>query len=90
MRKMTLFALVLGGSLIACDGQSSDGDKGTAPQAPPNAQPEDAGETLASVNGADIGSKAFEQAAARKVSMWQWQPVGAHGSAWQRIRPMYP
>jgi parvulin-like peptidyl-prolyl isomerase len=66
MRKMTLLALVLGGSLIACDGKSSDGDKGTAPQAPPNAQPEDAGETLASVNGADIGSKAFEQAAARK------------------------
>jgi peptidyl-prolyl cis-trans isomerase C len=66
MQKMTLFALVLSSALVACDGDSSSGDKGGTPTKPGTTEPEDIGELLATVNGTKIGSVEFEQAAARK------------------------
>ena len=65
MQKMTLLALVLSSALVACDGGSSNGDKVT--NAKPGAgEPAEIGEVLATVNGTQIGSIDFEQAAARK------------------------
>jgi peptidyl-prolyl cis-trans isomerase C len=65
MQKMTLFALVLSSALVACDGDSSSGDKASSMK-PGAGEPMDIGEVLATVNGTKIGSTDFEQAAARK------------------------
>jgi len=56
-----LIALTLG--LVACGGEGTTATKDAAPAA----AAADVGETLATVNGMTIGSKEFEQAAARKA-----------------------
>lgn len=71
MRSWNLTSLALMAVLAACDGGgassggASSGGGGGSPSAPA-APAEEVGETLATVNGVVIGSKEFEQNAARK------------------------
>jgi peptidyl-prolyl cis-trans isomerase C len=61
MRSLLLSLCLLGAT--ACAGDSAGG----APNTPSNAKPAEVGETLATVNGVVVGTKEFEQAAARKA-----------------------
>jgi len=62
MRSLLLSICLMGVS--GCDGAAGPG---AAKDAPAAADPADLGETLATVNGVTVGSKEFEQAAARKA-----------------------
>ena len=66
----TLGVLLLGGLLAACDGSttgSAGGEGSTTSGAEGAAAGTDIGETLATVNGVKIGTKEFEESAARKT-----------------------
>jgi peptidyl-prolyl cis-trans isomerase C len=62
MRSVLLSLCLLG--VVACDGADSGANDATVS---PGGSPADLGETLATVNGVVVGSKEFEQAAARKA-----------------------
>src|SRR5262245_29385123 len=62
MRNLLLSLCLLGAP--ACDGAK---DGGVGKDAAPLTNQADVGETLATVNGVTVGSKEFEQAAARKA-----------------------
>jgi len=62
----TLGALLLGGLLAACDG-STAGNGATSGATASTAAADDIGEVLATVNGIQVGSKEFEEAASRRT-----------------------
>jgi parvulin-like peptidyl-prolyl isomerase len=62
MRSWIPFVLALGITVVGCETSTTTHSPGTPMGA---ADPSDIGEVIATVNGMDIGSKAFEKAAAR-------------------------
>jgi len=67
MRTLTTCTLVLLSALLGCDQGTTTSPTASSVARSADAPSEDAGETLATVNGLTVGSTEFETAAARKV-----------------------
>ncbi len=70
MRTRMMAAVALAALLAGCQGEGASTSGTSTPKAEgagAEAAPQDVGETLATVNGIDVGSKEFEAAAARKT-----------------------